>query len=166
MQVDGKEILQVEPEAIQLLSKAAMNDIAHLLRPGHLQQLRNILDDSEASDNDRFVAMQLLKNANIAAAKVLPSCQVGTTFDSRFLKLNIYFFTLQRTPVRPFVSENVASTFGQTETMRNISQKEFLIHTLEPTCGIHRFVTISVSLLLINRHSSNIHEGGTSGHVH
>ena len=52
-----------------------MHDIAHFLRPGHLQQLRNILDDPEASDNDRFVALDLLKNADIAAGGVLPMCQ-------------------------------------------------------------------------------------------
>ena len=52
-----------------------MRDIAHFLRPGHLQQLRNILDDPEASDNDRFVALDLLKNANISAGGVLPMCQ-------------------------------------------------------------------------------------------
>eukprot|EP00200_Dunaliella_tertiolecta_P004277 CAMPEP_0202347130 /NCGR_PEP_ID=MMETSP1126-20121109/5627_1 /ASSEMBLY_ACC=CAM_ASM_000457 /TAXON_ID=3047 /ORGANISM="Dunaliella tertiolecta, Strain CCMP1320" /LENGTH=570 /DNA_ID=CAMNT_0048938643 /DNA_START=1824 /DNA_END=3536 /DNA_ORIENTATION=- len=73
--VNGKEILQVEPEGLTLLAREAMVDIAHLLRPGHLQQLRNILDDPEASANDKFVALELLKNANIAAAKVLPGCQ-------------------------------------------------------------------------------------------
>jgi len=52
-----------------------MIDIAHLLRPGHLQQLSNIFKDPEASANDRFVALELLKNANIAAGKVLPGCQ-------------------------------------------------------------------------------------------
>jgi len=57
-------MLSVEPEALRLLSAQAMTDIAHLLRPGHLQQLANILEDPEASDNDRFVAMELLKNAN------------------------------------------------------------------------------------------------------
>ena len=56
----------------------AMTDIAHLLRPGHLQQLANILDDPEASDNDRFVALQLLKNANVAAGRILPGCQAST----------------------------------------------------------------------------------------
>jgi fumarate hydratase class I len=65
----------VQPEAITLLAEQAMIDIAHLLRPGHLQQLRNILDDPEASKNDRFVALELLKNANIAAGFVLPGCQ-------------------------------------------------------------------------------------------
>ena len=67
--------MQVEPEALTLLSATAMRDIAHLLRPGHLAQLRRILDDPEASANDRFVALDLLKNANIAAGGVLPMCQ-------------------------------------------------------------------------------------------
>ena len=67
--------LKVDPEAIRKLTAAAMHDIAHFLRPGHLQQLRNILDDPEASDNDRFVALDLLKNAAIAAGGVLPMCQ-------------------------------------------------------------------------------------------
>ena len=71
----GKEYLKVKPEALQLLTKEAMLDIAHLLRPAHLQQLRNILDDAEASDNDKYVALTLLKNANIAAGRVLPGCQ-------------------------------------------------------------------------------------------
>jgi len=71
----GKTFLRVEPEALTSLSRAAMHDIAHLLRPGHLAQLRAILDDPEASSNDRFVALELLKNANIAAAGVLPGCQ-------------------------------------------------------------------------------------------
>jgi fumarate hydratase class I len=67
--------LKVEPEAIRHLTADAMHDIAHFLRSGHLQQLRNILDDPEASDNDRFVALDLLKNAAIAAGGVLPMCQ-------------------------------------------------------------------------------------------
>lgn len=71
----GKEILQVQPQALTLLASEAMVDVAHLLRPGHLQQLRNILDDKEASNNDRFVALELLKNANVAAGMVLPGCQ-------------------------------------------------------------------------------------------
>ena len=75
IQVDGKTILKVEPEGLRLLAKEAMRDIAHLLRPGHLQQLANILKDEEASDNDKFVALELLKNANIAAGMVLPGCQ-------------------------------------------------------------------------------------------
>jgi fumarate hydratase class I len=67
--------LRVSPAAVTLLTETAMRDIAHLLRPGHLQQLRNILDDPEASANDRFVALDLLKNAGIAAGGVLPMCQ-------------------------------------------------------------------------------------------
>jgi fumarate hydratase class I len=67
--------LQVHPSAITRITSEAMRDIAHFLRPGHLQQLRNILDDPEASDNDRFVALDLLKNANISSGGVLPMCQ-------------------------------------------------------------------------------------------
>jgi fumarate hydratase class I len=67
--------LKVDPSAITLLTSTAMHDIAHLLRSSHLQQLRNILDDPEASDNDRFVALDLLKNASIAAGGILPMCQ-------------------------------------------------------------------------------------------
>lgn len=72
---DGRKFLEVAPEALTLLSETAMHDIAHYLRPGHLQQLRNILDDDEASANDKFVALDLLKNANIAAGGILPMCQ-------------------------------------------------------------------------------------------
>ena len=72
---EGKEILKVQPEALTILARQAMDDIAHLLRPSHLKQLAKILDDPEASDNDRFVALELLKNSNIAAGRVLPGCQ-------------------------------------------------------------------------------------------
>ncbi len=68
-------MLKVDPSAITRLTQEAMRDIAHFLRPGHLQQLRNVLDDPEASDNDRFVALDLLKNAAISAGGVLPMCQ-------------------------------------------------------------------------------------------
>jgi len=71
----GRTFLQVEPEALRLLTDTAMRDIAHLLRPAHLAQLARILDDPDASPNDRFVALDLLKNANIAAGGVLPMCQ-------------------------------------------------------------------------------------------
>ncbi|CAK0753290.1 fumarase A [uncultured Gammaproteobacteria bacterium] len=71
----GQEVLKVEAAALRLLAEQALIDINHLLRPGHLQQLRNILDDAEASANDRFVAYDLLKNANIAAGGILPMCQ-------------------------------------------------------------------------------------------
>ena len=72
---EGETILKVDPRALTLLAAEAMRDIAHLLRPGHLRQLANILEDPEASDNDRFVALDLLKNANISAGGVLPMCQ-------------------------------------------------------------------------------------------
>ncbi|MFI9030563.1 fumarate hydratase [Streptomyces sp. NPDC053560] len=74
-EADGRTFLKVEPEALRKLAAEAMHDIAHYLRPDHLAQLRKILDDPEASANDRFVALDLLKNANIAAAGVLPMCQ-------------------------------------------------------------------------------------------
>jgi fumarate hydratase, class I len=71
----GREFLQIEPDVLTLLTETAMRDIAHLLRPAHLRQLRSILDDPEASGNDRFVATDLLQNACIAAGGVLPMCQ-------------------------------------------------------------------------------------------
>jgi fumarate hydratase, class I len=71
----GRSFLSVDPEALTLLSRTAFRDIAHLLRPSHLKQLRSILDDPEASPNDRYVARDLLQNANIAAGGILPMCQ-------------------------------------------------------------------------------------------
>jgi fumarate hydratase class I len=71
----GREFIEVDPAALTLLTSQAMRDIAHLLRPAHLRQLRSILDDPQASPNDRFVASDLLKNACIAAGGVLPMCQ-------------------------------------------------------------------------------------------
>ena len=71
----GKDMLVVSREALRALSEAAFGDINHYLRPGHLKQLRSILEDKEASDNDKFVAFDFLKNANIAAGGVLPMCQ-------------------------------------------------------------------------------------------
>ena len=73
--VDGREFLQVTPGAIERLSFEAIKDSQHLLRSSHLAQLRKIIDDPEASPNDRFVALDLLKNANISAGGVLPMCQ-------------------------------------------------------------------------------------------
>ena len=72
---EGRPILKVASEGLTLLADQAIRDSAHLLRPGHLAQLRRILDDPESSDNDRFVALDMLKNANIAAGWVLPMCQ-------------------------------------------------------------------------------------------
>jgi fumarate hydratase, class I len=71
----GRDVLVVPAEALKVLAEEAYSDINHYLRPGHLQQLRNILDDAEASDNDKFVAYDFLKNANIAAGGTLPMCQ-------------------------------------------------------------------------------------------
>ena len=71
----GKEFIEVAPELLTLVAREGMRDIAHLLRPGHLRQLRSILDDPEASPNDRYVARDLLQNACIAAGGVLPMCQ-------------------------------------------------------------------------------------------
>ena len=71
----GRSILKIEPAALTLLTAQAFEDSAHLLRTRHLQQLARILEDPEASDNDRYVAYELLKNANIAAGRILPMCQ-------------------------------------------------------------------------------------------
>src|SRR5246127_248236 len=71
----GRTFLEVEPEALTTLTSTAIHDIQHLLRPSHLRQLRSILDDPEASPNDRYVARDLLQNANIAAGGILPMCQ-------------------------------------------------------------------------------------------
>ena len=71
----GRSILKIEPAALTLLTAQAFEDSAHLLRTRHLQQLAKILEDPEASDNDRYVAYELLKNANIAAGRILPMCQ-------------------------------------------------------------------------------------------
>ncbi len=72
---DGEPVLKVEGEGLRLLSERAFFDINHYLRAGHLAQLRKILDDPEASPNDKYVALDLLKNANIAAGGILPMCQ-------------------------------------------------------------------------------------------
>ncbi|MGE3148504.1 MAG: fumarate hydratase [Pseudorhodoplanes sp.] len=71
----GREMLVIEADAMRALAEAAFTDINHLLRPDHLQSLRNIVDDPQATANDKFVAFDLLKNANIAAGGVLPMCQ-------------------------------------------------------------------------------------------
>ena len=73
--LDGREMLKVEPDALRILARIAFDDMAHLLRAGHLAQLRKIFDDPEASQNDRFVALQLLRNATLAAGREMPGCQ-------------------------------------------------------------------------------------------
>ncbi|MHA1598461.1 MAG: fumarate hydratase [Alphaproteobacteria bacterium] len=88
---EGAPVLKVDPRALTLLASTAMRDIAHLLRPAHLAQLRNILDDTQASDNDHFVALDLLKNANISAGGVLPMCQdTGTAIISAKKGQNVW----------------------------------------------------------------------------
>src|SRR3984957_4786549 len=74
-EVDGKTVLRVTADALSELAFAAFQDVSHLLRPAHLAQLAKILKDPEASENDRYVAREFLKNANIAAAGILPMCQ-------------------------------------------------------------------------------------------
>lgn len=129
----GRTFLDIKPEALTLLAKQAMIDIAHLLRPGHLAQLQKILDDPEASDNDRFVALDLLKNANIAAGGVLPMCQdTGTAIvmgkkgqfvmtgggDAEALSRGI-FETYTQTNLR--YSQNAPlSTFEEVNTKNNL----------------------------------------------
>lgn len=73
--VNGREFLHVEPEALKVLAKQAMHDVSHLLRPTHLRSLKNIVEDPEASENDRYVATNLIENAIIAAEREFPSCQ-------------------------------------------------------------------------------------------
>ena len=72
---DGKEMLKVDPEALTALAKAAFKDVAHLYRPGHLEKLKSVMEDPESSDNDRYIALELIKNAVISAKKVYPMCQ-------------------------------------------------------------------------------------------
>ena len=92
-EIDGREMLKVKPEALRRLARMAFDDMSHLLRPGHLAQLRKILDDPEASHNDRFVALELLRNANIAAGRVLPGCQdTGTAIVIGHKGENVFTF--------------------------------------------------------------------------
>ena len=85
-----RTLLNVDTAVLTLLAKEAFHDIAHLLRPSHLAQVRKILEDKEATENDRFVALQLLKNANIAAGRVLPGCQdTGTAIVAGYRGANV-----------------------------------------------------------------------------
>ena len=74
-EISGRTFIEVDPAGLTFLAEQAMADVSHLLRPGHLAQLRAILDDPEATQNDRFVALEMLKNAVISAERVLPMCQ-------------------------------------------------------------------------------------------
>lgn len=75
IEIDGREILKIDPKALEVLAENAMSDVSFMLRTAHLEKVAKILDDPEATDNDRFVSHTLLKNAEIAAAGQLPSCQ-------------------------------------------------------------------------------------------
>ena len=72
---EGAKILKIAPEGLTLLAEQAFKDVSHLLRPSHLELLAKILDDSESSDNDKYVALEMLKNAVISAQGVFPMCQ-------------------------------------------------------------------------------------------
>lgn len=83
VEAGGRKFLKIDPEVLRMVTYEAIRDIQHLLRPGHLEQLHHILDDSEASANDKFVALDLLKNANVSAGGILPMCQdTGTAIVS------------------------------------------------------------------------------------
>ncbi len=91
----GKKMLMVDPEALTLLAKEAFKDVSHLLRPTHLANLKSILDDKEASANDHFVALELLRNANIAAGGTLPMCQdTGTAIVVAHKGENVFTLSL------------------------------------------------------------------------
>ncbi len=149
----NQTFLKIEPEALQLLAEEAIKDMSYLLRPGHLQQLRNILDDDHASRNDKFVALELLKNANIAAGKILPGCQdtgtaiikgkrgefVFTGFDERSeLSLGIYnvfqnsnLRYSQMAPVDTFTEKNTGTNLPAEIHIEAVSgsQYDFLFLT-------------------------------------
>src|SRR5690348_4461036 len=74
-QFEGKPLLKVEPEALTRLARAAFHDCSFMLRPKHLAQVAAILDDPDASDNDRYVALTMLRNAEVASKGILPFCQ-------------------------------------------------------------------------------------------
>ena len=110
----GRQFLEVSNEAITALTCEAMRDIAHLLRPSHLQQLANILDDDDASPNDHFVATELLKNAVIAAGGVLPGCQdTGTAI----VKGKKGQFVLTPGDDKPAIARGIFDTY-QTSNLR------------------------------------------------
>ena len=114
VELGGRTFVEVSHEAITALTSEAMRDIAHLLRPSHLQQLANILDDNDASPNDHFVALELLKNANIAAAGILPGCQdTGTAI----VKGKKGQYVLTPGDDKPAIAEGIFDTY-QTSNLR------------------------------------------------
>ena len=131
LKINNQEILVIDPKALTLLAQRAFKDVSHLLRKSHLKQLRDILEDKEASSNDKFVALTMLKNANISASGVLPMCQdTGTAIimgykgekvftnsdDNEFLSLGVYktykennLRFSQLAPVSMFEEKNTAN---------------------------------------------------------
>lgn len=128
--VGDRTVLNVAPEALSQMAFEAMRDIAHLFRPGHLAQLRKILDDPEATDNDRYVALALLKNANISAGMVLPGCQdTGTAIV--MAKKGQYVWTDGHDEAA--LSQGIAKTY--TETNLRYSQMAALDMYAETNTG-------------------------------
>ena len=104
--------LIVDREALRILASAAFTDMAYFLRASHLQQLSNILKDPEASENDKFVALQLLKNANIAAGKIFPGCQdTGTAIVAGYKGQGV--FTVGNTTEEQALSEGIKRTYTE-----------------------------------------------------
>ena len=118
VECDGRKILKVDPAGLELLSKAAYGDVSFYLRASHLQKLRNILEDPEATDNDKFVAYTMLLNQVVAAEGELPTCQ--------------------DTPARPSASATRARTFGRAPTTPSASPGAFTRLTRTATCAIRR----------------------------
>lgn len=114
---EGQEILKVAPEALTLLARQAFHDASFMLRPAHQQQVADILRDPEASENDKYVALQFLRNSDIAAKGVLPTCQdTGTAI---------------------IVGKKV-SVYGLVEAMKLRWHAVCTIPTLKITCAIHK----------------------------
>jgi fumarate hydratase, class I len=131
--INDIEILTVDPKALTFLTQRAFKDVSHLLRRSHLQQLKSILDDKDASSNDHFVALTMLKNANIASSGVLPMCQdTGTAIiigykgekvftnsnDEEYLSLGVYK-TYQENNLR-FSQLAPISMFEEKNTANNL----------------------------------------------
>ena len=109
-QLDGQEILKVEPEGLTHLTQAAIRDVSFMLRPAHLKQVAAILDDPEASENDRHVAMTLLRNAEVAAQGVLPFCQdTGTAIVMGKKGQNVW----TASDDAKFISEGIFNTYAK-----------------------------------------------------
>jgi fumarate hydratase class I len=151
-QCDGRTVLKIKTEALEQLAFAACKEVSHLLRPGHLQQLANILKDPEASANDRFVALDLLKNANIAAGGVLPMCQdTGTAI--------VFGKKGQRVWVEG--DEEEALSFGvhrtYTETNLRYSQMAPLTMWEEQNTGNNLPVEFSIMAAPGDHHADELH---------